>query len=164
MRKEKPKVRKMIDLQPKTEQLWWAWCLALGLTGAVTSLQAEPATGELVVEVLGLPSSDGMVRFALFDSVETYKKRKGAVRKADLPIENQTCEWRIKDLPYGEYALMLYHDENGNNKMDKNFVGIPKEGYGFSNNAKPRLSAPGHERVKFEINGKQKTLQVQLQR
>ena len=154
----------MVFLRHKINQLYWAWFLASGLTCNVIELQAAPATGELVVEVLGLPSSDGMVRFALFDSLETYKKRKGAVRKADLSIENQACEWHIENLPYGEYALMLYHDENGNNKMDKNFIGIPKEGYGFSNNAKPRLSAPAYKRVKFEVNSSLKTLQVQLQR
>ena len=54
-------------------------------------------------------------------------------------------------IPDGTYAVTLFIDENNNQKLDKNFVGIPKEKYGFSNNAKGIMSAPKFKKVKFEL-------------
>ena len=56
-------------------------------------------------------------------------------------------------LPHGEYAFTLYVDFNGNQKLDKNFLGIPKEQYGFSNNVMGRMSPPTFDQAKFAIAG-----------
>ena len=56
-------------------------------------------------------------------------------------------------LPNGEYAIAVFVDVNGNKKIDKNFLGIPKEQYGFSNNAMGRMSAPTFEQAKFTVKG-----------
>ena len=48
----------------------------------------------------------------------------------------------MQDLPPGEYGVVTIHDENKNQKLDRNFVGVPKEGFGFANNPRVRLSAP----------------------
>ena len=56
-------------------------------------------------------------------------------------------------LPHGEYAFTLYVDFNGNKKLDKNFLGIPKEQYGFSNNVMGRMSPPTFDQAKFVIAG-----------
>ena len=56
-------------------------------------------------------------------------------------------------LPYGEYAVTLFVDFNGNQKLDKNFLGIPKEQYGFSNNVMGRMSPPTFDQAKFTIVG-----------
>ena len=56
-------------------------------------------------------------------------------------------------LPYGEYAVTLFVDFNGNKKLDKNFLGIPKEQYGFSNNVMGRMSPPTFDQSKFAIAG-----------
>tara|TARA_B110000444_G_scaffold259006_1_gene301487 strand:- start:778 stop:1314 length:537 start_codon:yes stop_codon:yes gene_type:complete len=56
-------------------------------------------------------------------------------------------------LPHGEYAITLFVDFNGNKKIDKNFLGIPKEQYGFSNNAMGRMSPPSFEQAKFTVTG-----------
>ena len=56
-------------------------------------------------------------------------------------------------LPYGEYAVTLFVDFNGNKKLDKNFLGIPKEQYGFSNNVMGRMSPPTFDQAKFAIAG-----------
>jgi uncharacterized protein (DUF2141 family) len=57
-------------------------------------------------------------------------------------------------LPHGEYAIAVFVDLNGNGKMDKNFLGIPKEQYGFSNNVMGRMAAPSFEQAKFEEIGR----------
>ena len=56
-------------------------------------------------------------------------------------------------LPHGEYAIAVFVDLNGNGKMDKNFLGIPKEQYGFSNNVMGKMAAPSFEQAKFEVKG-----------
>ena len=56
-------------------------------------------------------------------------------------------------LPHGEYAISLFVDSNGNKKIDKNFLGIPKEQYGFSNNVMGRMSAPSFDQAKFVVIG-----------
>ena len=56
-------------------------------------------------------------------------------------------------LPNGEYAISLFVDFNGNKKIDKNFFGIPKEQYGFSNNVMGRMSAPTFDQAKFMVTG-----------
>ena len=56
-------------------------------------------------------------------------------------------------LPHGEYAISLFVDSNGNKKIDKNFFGIPKEQYGFSNNVMGRMSPPSFDQAKFMVTG-----------
>ncbi len=65
------------------------------------------------------------------------------------------------DLPKGTYAVSAFHDENNNGKLDKNMLGIPKERYGFSNNAKGFMSAPSFEQAKILVNGN-KTIEIKL--
>ena len=59
----------------------------------------------------------------------------------------------IMEVPDGEYAIAAFLDLNQNETMDKNFIGIPKEQYGFSNNAMGRMSAPSFEQAKFKVSG-----------
>lgn len=62
----------------------------------------------------------------------------------------------------GEYAVAVYHDENGNGQMDKRAFGLPKEPYGFSNNFRPRFSAPKFSDCRFRVGGEGKTISVKL--
>ena len=65
------------------------------------------------------------------------------------------------DLPPGKYAVSSYHDINQNNKLDRYFIGKPKEPYGFSNNVRP-LGPPDFEDCQFILNNSQKTLSIKL--
>ena len=57
----------------------------------------------------------------------------------------------INDLKPGKYAFKYFHDENNNEKLNTNFMGIPKEGYGFSNNAKGSFGPPSFDKTVFEV-------------
>lgn len=57
------------------------------------------------------------------------------------------------NIPPGKYAMVVIHDENMNGKLDTNWLGVPNEGYGFSNNAKALLSAPSFSDASFLYNG-----------
>lgn len=55
----------------------------------------------------------------------------------------------FENIPFGEYAIKVHHDEDGNNEMDTNFLGIPSEDYGFSNNASGTFGPADWEDAKF---------------
>ena len=57
-------------------------------------------------------------------------------------IKNKKAQWILEHMPYGSYSIKVFHDENGNSKLDKDILGVPTERYGFSNNARGRFGPP----------------------
>ena len=86
------------------------------------------------------------------DSVENESEEASCASGAAKAQLEETFKITI-ELPDGEYAIAAFLDLNKNEKMDKNFIGIPKEQYGFSNNAMGRMSAPSFEQAKFKVSG-----------
>ena len=109
----------------------------------------ETATIDVVVKVTNLKSDKGKVFIALYNSQNTFLKSE--CKSAIVTIENKISTYTFKNLPQGTYAISLFHDENENGKMDTNFLGIPKENYGASNNAKGFMGPPKWEDAKFDI-------------
>ncbi|MBN2040307.1 MAG: DUF2141 domain-containing protein [Spirochaetes bacterium] len=109
-------------------------------------------TGTLTIIVNGFENNNGKAMIALCNSKECYKDTNKAIRREMTGITNQQSKCVIKNLPYGTYSISLYHDENENNELDKNALGIPKEDYGFSNNARSTFGPPDYEDVVFEFN------------
>jgi uncharacterized protein (DUF2141 family) len=130
---------------------------------AGVSPAASESTGKLVVNISGFPSSDGFAMVALHNSEESYKGGgTSAVAKTKTMVVDQEVQVVFTNLPYGSYGVSLYHDENANNKMDKNVMGIPKEAYGFSNNAKGFFGKPSYKDVVFQLNSAEKQLTIKL--
>ena len=77
-------------------------------------------------------------------------------------VRNNRLLVNINDLNKGKYALSILDDENANEDLDR-FLGIPTEGYGFSNNVRPILSMPAYEDILFDLNQKWLKLDLQLQ-
>jgi uncharacterized protein (DUF2141 family) len=130
---------------------WAIVALPVPVPASTTTPDASAGGAALRVRIRGLASSDGQIKIAIYRSAESYTTRRGSFHKALLPITDQQCEWDLQGLPAGEYAVMFYHDENGNEHLDKNLFGIPTESFGFSNDARPRLGPPPFEQVKFRI-------------
>lgn len=65
--------------------------------------------------------------------------------------KNGNARLVFRGVAAGDYAIKVFVDQNGNGKLDKNFLGIPKEPYGLSNDIKPRFSMPSWEQLKFTI-------------
>ncbi len=84
---------------------------------------------KLEIEITKLNSNTGVVLLELLD--ENNRRVTGA----EMEIENHTCVIIFKDIKSGTYAVKYFHDENSNDVLDNNWMGIPKEGFGFSNNA-----------------------------
>ncbi|HUI29633.1 MAG TPA: DUF2141 domain-containing protein [Candidatus Acidoferrales bacterium] len=114
--------------------------------------QDSITTGSLTIVVQGLRSDKGTVQIGLFNSEETWKSGKAKFRGAKVGINGGKAIWVVEDIPYGIYAVRLFHDENGNDKLDANLFGMPSEDYGFSNNAKGMFGPPGFDKAKFSFD------------
>jgi uncharacterized protein (DUF2141 family) len=79
--------------------------------------------------------------------------------KATTTSNEMTIEF---DVPYGDYAVAVSHDLNGNGKLDKNLFGYPKEPFGFSNNYKPKLSSPNFSDCKFSYTQQSNSIMIKL--
>jgi uncharacterized protein (DUF2141 family) len=109
-------------------------------------------TGTLEVQIKALESNQGSVMIAVYNNDKEYMKIEKSYLKKKISILNQESKLSITNLPFGKYAIVCFHDKNNNNKLDKNTFGIPKEGYGFSNDAKGSFGPPNFEKSSFNIN------------
>ena len=118
--------------------------LGLWLLPACTAQQTAPGC-TLRIHVDGLRNSTGDVGTTLFTTADGWPENNNkAFRHGPTTIpaggREVTAVW--EGLPAGDYAVAVIHDENQNHKLDKNFIGWPKEGFGFANNPHVGLSAP----------------------
>lgn len=131
-------------------------------------LQAEAqstGTVTLTVHVTGARNAKGKIRAALFQGAKGFPNDASrAIRTQAADIDPQALSGQIvlTNLHEGVYAVSVFHDENMNQKLDKNFMGIPKEGYGASNNPKKKMGPPDFEEAKFQISGQAQLLEIKL--
>ena len=118
--------------------------------------------GKLTVIIKGFESDEGNCRFALDDSKEVYESEDSVWIGKELPIKNKAVVVIIDSLKYGEYAIRVYQDENKNAELDTDFLGIPTENYGFSNNASGLFGQPSWDKAKFLFNKPEMTLQIDI--
>lgn len=109
--------------------------------------------GKIVVIFENLKSSKGHILAALYKTKEGFPQDRSKVfMSAKTEIKDKKATITFENIPHGEYAIASFHDENDNGEMDKNFFGIPKESYGFSNNPRIMFSAPSFDEAKFKHN------------
>ncbi|MFC2104054.1 DUF2141 domain-containing protein [Bacteroidota bacterium] len=100
---------------------------------------------KLEIKLNNLSSKNGQIKLSLYDA------NQNSVMSRTVTLENNECTIFLENVEAGKYALSYYHDENLNDKLDKNLLGIPKEGYGFSNNAYGMYGPEPFENWLFEI-------------
>jgi len=116
---------------------------------------AQITRGTIRVTVLGVPNSHGDVKCALFNSEDGFPKDPSkAIQRVSGQIQNgqAVCNF-IKVLPGDDYAIAVFHDENGDGVLDTNFLGIPKEAVGASNDPPSTFGPPKYEEAKFKYSG-----------
>lgn len=131
-------------------------------SASVEAAAADEAP-DLAVRLSGFRSDDGKVMVALFrgsDGFPTNPNR--AYRSAITKIRGKRASVDFTDLPPGEYAVSVIHDENDNDALDTNFLGIPKEGIGTSNNAKARFGPPKFRDAKFTVRDADVTQRITM--
>mgnify|MGYP005828239353 FL=1 len=117
-------------------------------------------TGNIVVSVENLSSEEGKVYFALFNEDNFLKK--APIQGEVSEIKEGVAQITFSEVPSGTYAVTAYHDKNGNQQMDFESNGIPKENYGVSNNQMNLYGPPLWEDAKFEFDGSEKNLKLQF--
>jgi uncharacterized protein (DUF2141 family) len=130
--------------------------IRVALTGAAVLLVgAAPADlpQPLVLGVEGLRSAKGMLQICLTRMPDHFPDCTGDPDKHHYSIPvSQAANIPLGDMPPGGYAIAIVHDENGNRKLDT-FVGIPREGVGFSRNPPIRFGAPSFRSAQFPVGG-----------
>lgn len=107
---------------------------------------------DVYVNLAGLENK-GQLMVALHRSQTTFDNESATPYRYEIiKVSRSTMQIHFKNVPVGEYAVSLIHDKNMNNKLDKNFLGIPKEPFGFSNNPKIMMSAPRFQECTFLLN------------
>ena len=131
-------------------------------TASAAAPSAQPLA-KLTIKVVDLRNHKGQLIFGVFKSPD------------GSPIEEQKAvNWQIKPadadsvvftamLPPGKYGASVLHDENKNGKMDKNFLGVPQEGYGVTNNPKPRFRGATFDEARFTLPREGATLTISIQ-
>ena len=127
---------------------------------------ASPAFSEspssVLIEVSGFKNTRGTLNCRLFTKAADFPDGEGIVTLR-VPITGSNTSCSFSNVEPGTYAIAVVHDENGNGKLDKNFVGVPSEGYGVSNNKTYALSAPKWDESSFALGATEsKALLVKL--
>jgi uncharacterized protein (DUF2141 family) len=122
---------------------------AILLSGILTT-NAQEETFDLTIQISGLNSDKGTLLIALYDKKENFLKK--IFKGNAIKIKDKKSEVTFNKVPKGEYAVSFIHDENDNKKMDTNFLGIPKEDYGCSNNARGFMGPPKYDDAKFNLD------------
>jgi uncharacterized protein (DUF2141 family) len=120
-----------------------------------TAAQAAPQVASVLhVRVANLRNSTGQVICTLFNSPMAFPTDSTrAVAQIAAPIKDNAAVCSFGGLAPGKYALVAFHDENSNGKFDRNWFGLPKEGYTFSNNVRPVFSPPSFKAAAFDHGG-----------
>jgi uncharacterized protein (DUF2141 family) len=115
----------------------------------------------LTVKITGIKSMHGLVQIALYKDPEKFPKIGQTYGMKRVKPTSDEMTYHFVNLDAAPYAVCLYHDENNNDQCDKNLIGIPTEGYAFSNNFRPKWSVPTFEDCSFELD-KDKTVSIKM--
>lgn len=109
-------------------------------------------TVTLNISVDNIKSIKGNIEIGVFRKEDKFLEKGQAYKTYNIEVLKSTETIIIKNLPKGDYAISMYHDENSDGICNRNFIGLPKEPYAFSNNFKPKFSAPTFEDCKFSLD------------
>jgi len=131
-------------------------CIALSLNG-----QQPAQTQKLSVKLTNIKTKSKILFVGLYRKSDEFPELTKTWKNAK--IKSTSNESTIEfDVPYGEYAIAVFHDLNGNGKLDKNLFGYPSEAFGFSNNIRPKFSSPDFSDCKHAFNQNSNTLTIEL--
>ena len=111
----------------------------------------------LDLEVVNVRAGEGVLRIVLYDSESSYRDGDQIpFRSITVPADREEhMTLQIEGVPPGRYAFIIYQDLNGNDDIDSNFIGWPKEPFGFSNNPPIRFGPPSFKKTSFEVTHNQ---------
>ena len=107
------------------------------------------AQGRIDVVVTNIKGQTGTIRVGLFDNENDFLEK--AIAGKVVKVNGGKAVVSFEALEEGEYAVSIFHDENSNEQLDTNVIGIPKEGFGFGNNAMGTFGPPSFEKAKVKV-------------
>jgi len=116
----------------------------------IACISVGQAQSELTVQVTNIKAIKGKVLICVVDEKADFLKN--CKYSSMATVEGSEVSVVIKDVEDGEYAISIFHDKNNDDKLNTNFVGIPKEPYGFSNNPFAMFGPPSFEKCLFAVN------------
>jgi uncharacterized protein (DUF2141 family) len=143
-------------------------------SGSAAILSPSSGASELRVVVEGVRSDSGTIMVGLYDTSEGFVaaikhsteagllndkgRRVGMALRAAAGVQSVV----FADLPPRRYAIIVFHDENDNGRLDENAWGVPTEGYGFSNNAQGFLAAPSFAAAEITLGEENRSIAISL--
>lgn len=106
---------------------------------------------EVVVEGIR-PEQKGVISLGIFKEGSDFPSIGAEYKGVRIKVVGEQLMYTFTHLPKGKYAISLFHDENDNLKLDTNLLGLPKEGYGFSKNYRPKMGPPDFEDVAIDVS------------
>lgn len=124
--------------------------------------QSQTSQGNVIrVEVVGIRNDKGQISCALYSSAAGFPKQgEKAAAHVVAPISKGEAICEFPGIAAGTYAVSVFHDENSNGKLDTNFLGIPREGVGASNDARGHMGPPKFNAAAFQLSGGRLNLKV----
>ena len=129
----------------------------------LTAIAGTFAQSDLTLTINGIKNTKGTVRIAIFNKADGFPSdSKKAYKTLFVKSKVGNISTTIQSLPYGEYGIIVFHDENNNNEFDTDFLGIPKEGSGTTNAVEKGRSKPKFENAVFTFSENNKTVFIKL--
>jgi uncharacterized protein (DUF2141 family) len=139
--------------------------LYLTLFTALICVNLSAQSEELTVKVTGIKKNKGEIACALFKTPEGFPMDLSKPQLIWMAADAGEVNCKFTELTAGDYSLSVAHDENGNKKVDTNFVGMPTEAWGVSNNIRPLMRAPRWQEAQFTVSsGQNKSLNIQIEK
>jgi uncharacterized protein (DUF2141 family) len=118
--------------------------------------------GKLVVVIKSFKNTTGNLNVALYNSYKAFANKSVPYKGASMAVTNFTMTITFDSIPPGVYSVAAFHDEDKNGVLKTNQLGIPLEGYCFSNNIGTSLGPPDYNKIKFVYSGKNRTITLYM--
>jgi uncharacterized protein (DUF2141 family) len=125
--------------------------------------QSQVKKGNLKVVVHNIKNKSGQIGFFLYNSADAFPNHtEMALSSGFVKVTGNSAEYTFANIPAGSYAVYVFHDEDNDKKLKTNFIGMPKEGMGVSNNAKGHFGPPKYNDAKFDFNKSDQAITITL--
>ena len=118
--------------------------------------------GKLVIVIKSLKNTSGNLNVALYNSYKAFANKSTPFKGASVAVTDFTMTIRFDSVPPGVYSIAAFHDEDKNGVLKTNQLGIPVEGYCFSNNIGTSMGPPDYNKIKFVYSGKNRTIALYM--
>lgn len=125
-------------------------------------LSSTAQAGKLNITVKGIKNDEGTLNVGVWDDKNDFPEVTKVLLGGSFPLTPPMQKITINDLKPGKYAIAVFHDENRNGEIDTNFLTMPTEYYGFSNNARGGFGPPKFEKTLIEVGNGTKNIEITI--